>query len=379
MYNKQKVRELFGLVGFKTFSNTTIPENLNPNLQESRSGIMVNDKHALLTPENIWKIKPTVNELNTFLEEIYYTSINDLLSVTFTKKKTEKVTKSIFEDRNMFRGAGRLLDLENKKGRFVGFKITPYQYKNIVIRINRVGVQFTQLENIPFYLYKEGTKEPLRTFNIQNPLLSSFYWHTEPNLLLEFDDHRNHPAGSYYFGYYEDDLTGQAVKRNLIHHSERKNCGYCNNYEYDSFRLYGKYFKVQPIEVANGNLDGTNLFDTDNVAYATTNNYGLNLSFSVFCDLSRFIIQNEDILADALAFQIGLKLLESFVYNIEVSGDSARLAQLAMVALDSDKNGNVGYRKMHENFVKGLDFDFSDLSSPCLPKGRSRGIKLGAI
>ena len=378
MFNKQKVRELFGLVGFKPFSNTTIPESLNANLQESRSGIMVNDKHALLTPENIWKIKPTVNELNTYLQEIYYTSINDLLSVTFTKKKTEKVTKSIFEDRNMFKGAGRFLDLENKQGRFVGFKITPHQYKNIVIRINRIGVQFTQLENIPFYLYKEGTKEPLQTFNIQNPLLSSFYWHTE-NLLLEFDDHTNYPAGSYYLGYYEDDLTGQAVKRNLMHHSESKNCGYCNNYEYDSFRLYGKYFKVQPIEVANGGLDGTNLFDIGQVAYSSTNNYGLNLSFSVFCDLSRFIIQNEDVLADALAFQIGLKLLESFAYNIEVSGDSARLAQLAMVALDSDKNGNVGYRKMYENFVKGLDFDFSDLSSPCLPKGRSKGIKLGAI
>lgn len=378
MFNKQKVRELFGLVGFKPFSNTTIPESLNANLQESRSGIMVNDKHALLTPENIWKIKPTVNELNTYLEEIYYTSINDLLSVTFTKKKTEKVTKSIFEDRNMFKGAGRFLDLENKQGRFVGFKITPHQYKNIVIRINRIGVQFTQLENIPFYLYKEGTKQPLQTFNIQNPLLSSFYWHTE-NLLLEFDDHTNYPAGSYYLGYYEDDLTGQAVKRNLMHHSERKNCGYCNNYEYDSFRLYGKYFKVQPIEVANGGLDGTNLFDIGQVAYSSTNNYGLNLSFSVFCDLSRFIIQNEDVLADALAFQIGLKLLESFAYNIEVSGDSARLAQLAMVALDSDKNGNVGYRKMYENFVKGLDFDFSDLSSPCLPKGRSKGIKLGTI
>ena len=378
MFNKQKVRELFGLVGFKPFSNTTIPESLNANLQESRSGIMVNDKHALLTPENIWKIKPTVNELNTYLQEIYYTSINDLLSVTFTKKKTEKVTKSIFEDRNMFKGAGRFLDLENKQGRFVGFKITPHQYKNIVIRINRIGVQFTQLENIPFYLYKEGTKEPLQTFNIQNPLLSSFYWHTE-NLLLEFDDHTNYPAGSYYLGYYEDDLTGQAVKRNLMHHSERKNCGYCNNYEYDSFRLYGKYFKVQPIEVANGGLDGTNLFDIGQVAYSSTNNYGLNLSFSVFCDLSRFIIQNEDVLADALAFQIGLKLLESFAYNIEVSGDSARLAQLAMVALDSDKNGNVGYRKMYENFVKGLDFDFSDLSSPCLPKGRSKGIKLGTI
>lgn len=381
MYNKNRVISgLFGLVGFRQFTNLTFPETIDAALLESRSGLIVEDEQPLLTPENIWHAKPETKTINDFLTEVVNSSINKLLRTVFTEKKTNKITKSIFESRNLFKGSGTFTDLVTKQGRFVGFEITPHYFKNIVVKINRIGLQFTEAQTaLPLYVFHASKTDAVNSEPVTTPVPVSFFWHTpSQEIILEFDNHTLQAGGSYYLGYFEDDITGQAINRQIDYRQERP-CLTCRNYEYESLALYSKFFTISPIEVKSEYLNGSGMFEVDKVIYSGSTNYGLNLSVSAYCDLSRFIIENEDVLADALAKQISKDLLEKLAYNLESSEIAERLRQNAMVALDDDNNQNQGVRSEYRDLVEGLSFDYSDLDTPCLPCNNKNGIKFSSL
>jgi len=164
---------LFGLAGWRQNQNPDF-ETLPPSLIATASGLYYQDAHPLITVENMdqvlknysaWNYPPyeeageyaigdkvryatdgkvyeaiaaipdapailnqddwtEVKYFSQALEAITRASINKVASAVFTKKKLDGVTKSIFENVQLFDGLGDLLNKEVKQSRFVGLQIS---------------------------------------------------------------------------------------------------------------------------------------------------------------------------------------------------------------------------------------------------------------
>lgn len=386
MYNISLVNDgLFGLIGWNDTNDSTTYPVLEADLLVSRSGLKVQEEHPLLTPENIYHIMPeeagNIDSviLSRFIRERTKASANRLLRQVITAKKTEKITKSIFENLKIFNGAGRLKDTIIKKSRFVGLELNLKRFENITAKIERIGLQFTQIQtNLNIYIFHSSQEQPIHTETITTTKNNSFEWITPATpIYLNFFNENYDTSGVFYIGYFEDDISGQAINKDIDFSQPFKVCNTCGGSK-DGYNTINQYIKIYPFEVQNSDLNGLDLWDIQNNRFINNRNFGLNLALSMRCDLTNFILRNEDILSNALSKQIALDFLWEYANTIQTSGAAEKLKQHAQIALmNSEGNAGSMQRELNE-LIKGLNFDFSNLGSPCLPSSK-KGISLRSI
>lgn len=100
---------------------------------------------------------------------------------------------------------------------FVGYVINIASDKGISTAINFLTLYFTESVSIPIYLYEDGVKEPLITFNAQVDAWERTIWELDgsdgdhPQIVLKFVRGRR-----YYIGYYQDDLgASQGIREQI--------------------------------------------------------------------------------------------------------------------------------------------------------------------
>lgn len=102
-------------------------------------------------------------------------------------------------------------------GRFVGYVINIANDKSISTQINFLTLYFTESVSIPIYLYEDGVKEPIVTFNAQVVAWERTLWELDgsdgdhPQIVLKFVRGRR-----YYLGYYQNDLgDSQGIREQI--------------------------------------------------------------------------------------------------------------------------------------------------------------------
>jgi hypothetical protein len=110
------------------------------------------------------------------------------------------------------------------------------------------------------------------------------------------------------------------------------------------------------------------LFDPDKIGITITNNYGLNLNLSNKCDLGYFVIQEEDLFAEALQYSVGLYLLKEMSSNTRGGNQLANQVRTEAKKEAFKFQGSFGtVADMFDKSIKGLSFDLSGLAEECLP------------
>ena len=141
----------------------------------------------------------------------------------FTNKKINESTKTFLDSVQVVDGAARLEDTVVTSSRFVGFKIDLKRANNVKAVINYIGLQFTEIQTgLNIYLYHSSQKAAVGTWSLTSAAANSFDWLSAATPTAGSNDmhYVNYAAnidsgGSYYLGYFEDDITGSAIEKDI--------------------------------------------------------------------------------------------------------------------------------------------------------------------
>lgn len=324
-----------------------------------------------------------------WLERKMRDSIISVLSNINTKKLVGEESKNIVEHKMLYDGAGNVKNLDNTSSGFVGFEIVPVRAQAAVLRIEKIGLQVVKKtssndQSVDFYIFHSSQVEPVKIVKV--PLSSSastrMNWTGDLAISLPYFDRTTDAGGSWYVGYFIDNLPDQCTPVYKDRDWSKVPCDFCDDTAV-GFNMLSKYIEVYP--VANSEASAEELDIAKNV-YTQYNNHGINLELSVTCDLTPFFITHKRIFADVIMLQFAVDMLREMLYNPNVRiNRTALLASRSdiVIALEGDvqttKGGLTGGLTSKLNAAyEAIQIDLKGLDRVCL-KCKNRGIKYRTI
>jgi hypothetical protein len=334
---------------------------------------LANNNTQNTTDTAAWKVKTKQSLFSDYLRNLRDDAINKIFTRVVEAKKLRSEVKDVFENLDLYQGVGRASNTIIKEGRFVFYQIDVKSPSNLTVMISSVTTQFNQAQGpLTLYVYRDNIYEPEeveldleKAMSLEKSTIS---------VTLQ--------PGLNYIGYYEDDLAGQAIKKDDYLWNERP-CGGCNAFNADSWSKWSQYVQIKPGFVAASNLPSyttpgdVTLWDLSKNVYQYDTNFGLNFALTVGCDITDFLITNKSMFANALSLQLGVDVLTEMAYNMRKNVVSADARGLAMYALGNKENNNPLPVQL-ERAINAMDFDLSGLGD-CMPCKDKRGIKVSAI
>lgn len=360
MLNTSSIATAFyGLVGFRkapdTFAWTETPAN--SYVYDSSSGYFFDDLSDLVSMQNLNDFKREDEDLESFLVRIINQASLDVVNDYYQKRSMSQYAKTLIQNQPFVVGAGSIGNQITKQGRFVGYQLRLKASSNISVLIKQISLQLSQAQTLNLYLYSSQEQEPIHTFILNYDTANSVKWfNLEDDLDKDIYLNRN-DSDSYYLGYFEEDLSGNALYKKY----DGKPCN-CNS----TVTKLNKYISAYPISFQSSVLSGTTLPDIDAVGYEGYN-FGLNLKPFVYCDLSEILIQHKEFFSQAIQIKGAMAALERIFNTAQLSNKSMSSA--------IGQNAFNAWEQMKEEYVKALDsvtLEFSGLDHDCMPPNRNR-------
>jgi hypothetical protein len=275
----------------------------------------------------------------------------------YQKRSMSQYAKTLIQNQPFVVGAGSIGNQITKQGRFVGYQLRLKASSNISVLIKQISLQLTQAQTLNLYLYSSQQQTPIHTFELIYDTANSVKWfnlqdESSKDIYLNRND-----SDTYYLGYFEDDLAGNALYKKY----DGKPCN-CNS----TITKLNKYVSAYPISFHSSELDGTLLPDIDAVGYEGYN-FGLNLKPFVYCDLSDIIIQHKTFFSQCLQIKGTMFALERIFNTAELTNRS--------LSSEIRQNAFNAWEQMKEEYTKALDsvsLEFSGLDHDCMPPNRNR-------
>lgn len=404
-----------GLVGFRPSLNTELPD-IESSLQESESGIYVNDIHSLVSVENIYNcinetglitlpaawssatayttgqkvsssgiiytalqnstnqvVTQTAywqrngNPLSVYLTDKINQSAVKIANQVYVNKNLNQQAKSIMPESMLYSGNGNIRDVITPNGRFVGFRLKLKEL-DLGMIVRKIGIQFNEVvTDFPIYLYNSNRIDPVNIWEISTTQAFSFQWIELTKQTLSFLSDSANAGSDYFIGYYEDDL-GTAKAINNKYTFTQNLCGPCNPVNDNLRKAWGQYVDVVPFSVESGQIqEDRTLWNTEYNGYTDGINFGLNILASVFCDTTDFFCRNKIGLANAIAFQTAVSILQDMAYSSRDNQQSQKLMNMATFALGNQQNNTPGLESQLANQIMQVDFNYAGTNSKCLP------------
>lgn len=326
------------------------------------------------------------NPFSEWLESKTKASIQKAISRYCNEKIAQDTYKTLCENRTLFDGTGRLADIVKNKKNLVGFEIVPIRAKGVTTKINKIGLQFTELGEYTLYLMHSSMDAPVKIIKLNKIRKNSVEWFSLNDIYLPYQGDDNDAGGSWYLCYFQSELPegSQAIRKDKDWSKEP--CGSCSRKELLAWMAWSKYVEVHPFYV-NEELveieEEPHLWDVENNQYTYDNNYGLNLEITVACDITDFIIEQRMLFQDIIAKQVAVDMLREFAYNANVrtnrhSINASRLDILYEVDGDSSSMKKSGLSYQLDMAFKAINISTQGIDRVCLPC-KNNGIKYRTV
>jgi hypothetical protein len=338
------------------------------------------------------------NPFSEWLESKTKASIQKAISRYCNEKIAQGTYKTLCENRTLFDGTGRLVDVVKNKKNLVGFEIVPIRAKGVTTKINKIGLQFTEPGEYTLYLMHSSMDAPVKIIKLNKIRKNSVEWFSLDDVYLPYQSDDNDAGGSWYLCYFQSELPegSQAIRKNKDWSKEP--CGSCSRKELLAWQAWSKYIEVHPFFVNEELVDAVNfsddfngdfakcplhLWDVENNQYTYDNNYGLNLEVTVSCDITDFIIEQRMMFQDVIAKQVAVDMLREFAYNANVrtnrhSINASRLDILYEVDGDSSSMKKSGLSYQLDMAFKAINISTQGIDRVCLPC-KNNGIKYRTV
>ena len=324
------------------------------------------------------------NPFSEWLESKTKASIQKAISRYYTEKIAQGTYKTLCENKTLFDGTGRIVDVVKNRRNLVGFEIVPIRAKGITTKINKIGLQFTEPGEYILYLMHSSMYEPVKVITLTKTRKNSVEWFTVDDLYLPYQSENNDAGGSWYLCYLQSQLPegSQAIRKDKDWSKEP--CKSCSRSEYTSWLSWSKYLEVHPFYVNEEMLnESMALWDVENNEYTYDTNYGINLEISVSCDITDFIVEQRAIFQDIIAKQVAIDMLREFAYNANVrtnrhSINASRIDILYEIDGDSSSMKQSGLSHQLNLAYKAIKLSTEGLDRVCLPC-KNNGIKYRTV
>lgn len=256
-----------------------------------------------------------------YLRMLTEQGITQMVQSFLTTKTINMETRNLLDRKSLFDGAGRIAARLQNTGKLVGFEIDPVRSMGITTKITRIGLQmYGATGNVKLHLFHSSQPEPIKTkvCNITNSN-GGFQWF-DLNWDLPYKGDTTNDGGSWYICYNQDDLPEWMEAINIARDWTREPCGTCNVGNAQVWREMQKYFNIMPFMAVPNNdfADNPHLWDIAKTITMNTMSYGMNIEFSVGCDITDFIIEQKAIFADVLQKQVAVNALRTIALNPDV-------------------------------------------------------------
>lgn len=377
MITNASIKECFEcLVGWKESDEAgDCYEALTPHLKHSDSGIYVNDLPAVkleIINEMLGLDRTVVND---YLTDLYSDSSVKVVRSFVNAHKKYNYAKALLDNYDLGIYATNVRTPTPKRGRFVGFEITPKGGNSVNAQVMQIGGMFSEAQNgLTMYFYSSKQIDPILTFTANITKANSLNWfslvtpdsnsgsssddcETVTEIMAKYINKEYGHGSKYFIGYYEDDLSTNNKAIYTI-----ANCfSGCNK----ASKTLNSYASVRPMEVPSGNTyQNRQLFDLDNIGYSNETK-GLFLKVNVSCDISQIICDNKMLFADALRMQQAITILWD-CYN-STALNKTMASKKEDFRLMAEK-----YETDLEEMLKSLTVDFSNVDPICV--GYKKGV-----
>lgn len=338
------------------------------------------------------------NPFSEWLESKTKASIQKAIARYCNEKIAQGTYKTLCENRTLFDGTGRLVDVVKNRKNLVGFEIVPVRAKGVTTKINKIGLQFTEPGKYTLYLMHSSMDAPVKIIKLNKIRKNSIEWFSLNDVYLPYQSEDNDAGGSWYLCYFQSELPegSQAIRKDKDWSKEP--CNSCSRREYLAWMAWSKYIEVHPffvneelVEAVNFNGDfnddfekqALHLWDVENNQYTYDNNYGLNLELTISCDITDFIIEQRMLFQDVIAKQVAVDMLREFAYNANVrtnrhSINASRLDILYEIDGDSSSMKKSGLSYQLDMAFNAIKLSTEGIDRVCLPC-KNNGIKYRTV
>lgn len=317
---------------------------------------------------NPWKES---NVLSITLEKRTEAGIKKVVTKFVQDKVTNYETRNIIDRRTLFDGAGRLNERIASRDKIVGFEILPIRGESVVMTLESLGIQMTgNTGPVRFYLFHSSCPTPLWTKTVDYTKTNgTFMWFDLDNIALPYRSDLTNAGGSWYLVYNQRELPAFMDAINYTRDWSKGPCATCNRGDAQLFAEMGKYYQISPFMVDAPEEWDETLWDVQDMIYTNTSNYGINLRFSIGCDLTNFIIDNRLMFAPAIQKQVAVDCLREIALNPEVNVNRVQSnVARADILFEVEGNGQ-GIRGLSGELskaYKALEFDTKGIDRICL-------------
>lgn len=449
--------KLLHLIGWEQYYDSTSDLRIADSLTESESGLYFQQIHPLLTLQNLSCIAPdfknedsTIEEYNpekvyskgaivqyegklyksladdnrgvapkyddslpknipvlpweetslfsNWLEHKTKASIYKAITRFYNEKLVQKTATGLCEKKTLFDGTGRLTSTIQNRNRLVGFEIIPVRAEGVTIKINKIGLQFTEPGEYILYLLHSSSEAPIKTFKFTKLHKNAMDWFELKDVYLPYKSELTDAGGSWYLVYSQNELPSGSKAIRKDYDWSKGPCKGCSRNSFLAWQAWSKYLEVHPFYISEEFADGVHfsndfnndfakpplrLWDPDNNIYTYDSNYGINLEVTVECDLTDFIVEQKYSFVDLITRQLAIDMLREFAYNANVRTNrhSINASRVDIIyELDGDSNSmqRSGLNYEFELTLKALSIDTSGIDRICLPCNNN-GVKYRAI
>lgn len=421
---KELQERLRPLVGWE--SDGTLPADLT----ESESGLYYQQRHALLTLDNIRSILPNADvaewdgtqtynagaivghgggkwkavstteagdepgesdkwavydELSDFLRRATDSGIATMVNKFVENKSMGRTSKALLEHKTLFDGSGRTNNVVEQTHSLVGWELEPMRNLGVTVQIHRIGLQMRSATGVvTLYLFHSSRREPVKVFNLDVRSQSTYQWFSVQDVFLPYLGGDTNSGGKWYLCYHEDDLPEGMEAVNMTRDFAKDPCHQCGGGNVNEWRNLTHYVRVSPfaVSVGEGWTENPEIWDSEDVEYRSKNCYGINIELSVGCDLTDFIKAQRNVFASVLQTQVAYDVLRAIAYNPNAAvnrNQSNVQRQDFIFELDGNTyTRSTGIRGELERAYKALEVDTQGMDSVCVPC-RRRGVNYGGV
>ncbi|GAA3940447.1 hypothetical protein GCM10022406_25560 [Hymenobacter algoricola] len=371
MFNASTLAALLALsIGFRTTSDGAVdePALLPAELLAADGTLALQDVHPLLTLRNLRMGAPQMAEAEfiKYLTKARETAAIKVLDALRQRKQLNGTGKRLLQSLPLTKRSGAYVDKIIREDRFVGLALRPRAGQtNMAIRITDVGTQFTQVE--PGFklvlLHSSDMATPVKEYPFLRADRVYFEW---TPLEIDLSAKLN---GTWYLGYHESDMSGQAIR---LDQNLQQRPGQCCGSDYLQYDAWSPYVQVLPFSQASPGAD---------ITYQTNTNWGLNLQLEASCDLTQHLTSQINSFAPALRLQLAVDMLTMMANSTRNNGLEAQTKAMALMELNNRPNtSQKGFHLQLADAVQALDVDLSGVSSTCLPcVPKSGAVKYGRV
>lgn len=315
------------------------------------------------------------NYLSDYLERETRKGIAAVIQNFIQAKQLDNETKSLLERRTFFDGAGRLAATIDNRGKLCGYEITPVRSMGVTTKIERIGLQMIGgIGTVKVYVFHSNQVEPIRTIDVEiTDAKGGFKWVTVEDLYLPYISESQNAGGSFFICYNQKDLPEGMQAINISKDWSREPCQTCNMGDLEQWRQMTKYIQISPFTfpAPDNFVEFPEMWEIHQMIFTNTVNYGMNVEFSVGCDLTDFIISQRLIFQNVIQKQVAAILLRTIALNpdVRVNRNQSNVSRMDMLyELDGNTAGErpagLGYelKKAYE----AIKMDTAGLDRICL-------------